>query len=934
MRKTLFVALGLFAPLLSTAAPARAQAVPAAPSVALVNDRQLMLRRRHPDGSLGAAAPYAIRGVGWSPASRGTNTSKSDPNNANVRRAEFATWAAADIPLLKAMNVNTVRLFIDPGTEAAGRAVLDELYRNGIMVVMTVDDAVNNTARAQQVVSFYRDHPAVLMWSLGSEWNINYYFGVASGPRDAAQRTEAAAALVKSLDPNHPVATSYGEIDIDSAELRLADTADYVNNVCRSVDVWGLNVYRGNSFGALFAQWKSITGKPMYLGEFGTDAWRTPPSLVASLGVADELMQAQWDATLWNELAKNLSAADPSKAALGGTVFVSNDEWWKVSPAGSQQADGFWFVNAHPDDFANEEYFGIFDIDRRTRRAYDSFKTLYAPGAQPTRTALFRAASRGAVASEYGHQNGVAYLFDRGRIVYRKDGGGGGGRGFNVLAVHPSTGQPLGPGQNFDTYASRSDGAAHAALINYLDGLPAGTLVLLAVGDEAGLNGFETCASLSFIWTENLYRALEALGSRSIRNYCYWDSWAMAAFKGEGQAVEESLGKGVEVSASAAVNLVSTVQFAAASGAAGEGAGSVQLTVTRAGDLSNESVASYRTADQTADERSDYNAARGTLRFAPGEQSKTVSVALVNDVRVEPAETFAVILEAPAGAALGAPSATAITINSDDTSPPAPADNPSRASQFFVRQHYVDFLNREPDAPGLEFWTQEIEQCGQNAQCREVKRINVSAAFFLSIEFQQTGYLVYLVHQAAFGTGETLRLSRFLADTQEIGRGVVVNQGEWERQIEANKREFADRFVARPEFEAALPSALSATQYVDALNARTNDPAQPSAGGSLTQAERDLLAADLVAGRKTRAQVLRAVAEHAEFRRRQFNKAFVLMQYFGYLRRNPNDPPDSDFNGFNFWLAKLNQFGGNYVEAEMVRAFITSLEYGGRFGPV
>jgi hypothetical protein len=79
--------------------------------------------------------------------------------------------------------------------------------------------------------------------------------------------------------------------------------------------------------------------------------------------------------------------------------------------------------------------------------------------------------------------------------------------------------------------------------------------------------------------------------------------------------------------------------------------------------------------------------------------------------------------------------------------------------------------------------------------------------------------------------------------------------------------------------------------------------------------------------------VLRAVAENAEFQRRQFNKAFVLMQYFGYLRRNPNDAPDADFTGYNFWLSKLNQFNGNFVQAEMVRAFIESTEYRKRFGP-
>nr|MDQ3805562.1 hypothetical protein [Acidobacteriota bacterium] len=104
-----------------------------------------------------------------------------------------------------------------------------------------------------------------------------------------------------------------------------------------------------------------------------------------------------------------------------------------------------------------------------------------------------------------------------------------------------------------------------------------------------------------------------------------------------------------------------------------------------------------------------------------------------------------------------------------------------------------------------------------------------------------------------------------------------------------------------------------------------------NAGGVLSPSERAQLASDLSAGVKTRAQVLRAVAEDSDTARLEFNKAFVLMQYFGYLRRNPHDPPDTDFNGYFFWLAKLNQFDGNFVQAEMVRAFLLSIEYRRRF---
>ncbi|MFL6331927.1 MAG: DUF4214 domain-containing protein [Pyrinomonadaceae bacterium] len=256
--------------------------------------------------------------------------------------------------------------------------------------------------------------------------------------------------------------------------------------------------------------------------------------------------------------------------------------------------------------------------------------------------------------------------------------------------------------------------------------------------------------------------------------------------------------------------------------------------------------------------------------------------------------------------------------------------NLSDNSQFFVAQHYRDFLSREPDQAGLTFWVNEIESCGGNAACRDVKRNNVSAAFFLSIEFQQTGYLVYRTYKAAFdnlaGAPVPVRFQQFFPDTQEIGRGVVVGVGSWEQQLEANKQSFMQRFVQRPEFLARYPRTLSPTQFVDALNA--------NAGGVLDANERQNLINELTSNNTDagRASVLRKVAEDADLVRQEFNRAFVLMQYFGYMRRNPNDPPDTDFTGYNFWLGKLNDFNGDYIAAEMVKAFITSTEYRQRFG--
>ena len=245
------------------------------------------------------------------------------------------------------------------------------------------------------------------------------------------------------------------------------------------------------------------------------------------------------------------------------------------------------------------------------------------------------------------------------------------------------------------------------------------------------------------------------------------------------------------------------------------------------------------------------------------------------------------------------------------------------AAQFFVAQHYRDFLAREPDQSGLDFWARGIDACGADPACREVRRVNTSAAFFLSIEFQETGYLVYKTHKASFGNIEAgpvpVNFQQLIAGTQRIGRNVVVNQGDWRAQLDANKRAFFIEWVQRPDFLARYPESMPAAEFVGLLDA--------NAGSPLTAAERDALAAQLAADNTAggRAAALRQLAENAELSRREFNRAFVLMQYFGYLRRDPDDA------GFNFWLAKLEQFGGDYIAAEMVKAFVTSVEYRQRF---
>jgi hypothetical protein len=357
--------------------------------------------------------------------------------------------------------------------------------------------------------------------------------------------------------------------------------------------------------------------------------------------------------------------------------------------------------------------------------------------------------------------------------------------------------------------------------------------------------------------------------------------------------------------------------------------------VTRTGLTDRTSSVRYFTSDGTATQRSDYTFAAGTLTFAAGETQKQIPILITDDAYAEGTESLNITLIAPQGAALGSPSTTTLLIIDNDNS--NGSVNPIDDASLFVGEHYHDFLNRQSDTAGQNFWANQIASCGGDPQCIEAKRINVSAAFYLSIEFQQTGYLVERIYKAAFGDASAtstfngahqlavpvVRLDEFLTDTQEISQNVVVLQPGWQDRLEANKNSFAAEFVTRDRFIAAFPSDMSPAAFVDKLNA--------NAGNPLSQAERDQLVSDLTNGAKTRADVLRAVAEDPSLSKTEFNRAFVLMQYFGYLRRNPDSAPDADYTGFDFWLTKLNNFNGDYLGAEMVKAFLSSSEYRERF---
>lgn len=258
-------------------------------------------------------------------------------------------------------------------------------------------------------------------------------------------------------------------------------------------------------------------------------------------------------------------------------------------------------------------------------------------------------------------------------------------------------------------------------------------------------------------------------------------------------------------------------------------------------------------------------------------------------------------------------------------------------SDFFVNQQYTDFLSRFPDQSGFNFWVNQIASCGSNQVCIDGQRDNTSGAFFLSIEHQETGFLAVRMYKVAYGdaTGTStfggthnlpvpiIRRSEYLPDQLQLSNGVIIGQPGALQQLEANKVAYANDFVNRARFTAAYPAGMSNTTFVDTLN--TNS------GNALDSTQRTNMINGLNGGTLTRAQVVRQIAEDTDMVNTEKNKAFVLQQYLGYLRRDPNSGQDTDYTGYDFWLQKLNNHGGDFHAAQMVRSFIVSGEYLNRF---
>jgi hypothetical protein len=344
-----------------------------------------------------------------------------------------------------------------------------------------------------------------------------------------------------------------------------------------------------------------------------------------------------------------------------------------------------------------------------------------------------------------------------------------------------------------------------------------------------------------------------------------------------------------------------SVQFSAMGSTVSEGAGSLVITLVRTGDTSRAFKVDFESSDGTAHEQSDFTTARGRLFFASGETSKTITLLITDDGRAEGDETFFVMLSGSSdGVRLGSPATAIITIKDNDTA--SSGANPIDASRSFVTQHYMDFLDREPDSAGLKAWQDVLDKCQPGDD--RCDRIHVSSGFFRSPEFQDRGYFLYRFYSASLGRKP---------DYAEFEKDMSRTSGfQTEAEQEANKALFADDFVTRQEFKDRFDRLTKPADYVNAL--------LTTAG--LGVANKDALITALQNGETTRAQVLRSISESPEVRGKFFNQAFVVMQYFGYLRRDPDAL-------YLDWIKTMNETGDYRT---MINGFMNAPEYRQRFG--
>jgi len=313
-----------------------------------VSGRQLLV-----DGK-----PFHMKGVNWNPVRRGGK---------HPEDLDFRGFVETDAEIMALAGVNALRTY-EPVTDTE---VLDALWEKGIFVLNTVYvNAADSIDSVVERMTAVMDHPVVLMWVVGNEWNYNGFYQkleleAARGLlRDAARK-------VRSVDSTRPIATVFGSMP-DAA------TVQFIGD---DVDIWGLNQYDELSFGPLFDNWAKLpTAKPMFLSEYGADAFNSKD------GKPDEAAQAVATKSLTNEIVAH-SSQHPGGVCAGGLIFEFADEWWKSGQPAVHDGVGAGqgaFGKVYPDKTFNEEWFGLVAYDGTQRAAFRAYAEIAVPSCAPS----------------------------------------------------------------------------------------------------------------------------------------------------------------------------------------------------------------------------------------------------------------------------------------------------------------------------------------------------------------------------------------------------------------------------------------------------------------------------------------------------------------------------------------------------------------------
>ena len=291
---------------------------------------------------------FQIKGICYHPVPKGSD--KRDFSNIEE-----------DLKLMKDAGINTIRVY-EPIAE---REVLDKINEANVKVVIGFGYNQNGkydilSGSFIDYVEKFKNHNAILMWELGNEYNyhpdwfdgniLNWY-----------EAMETAAKEIKKIDTSHPVTTAHGELPKIS-----------VLGIAQSIDVWGMNVYRWDDPSSIFEEWKELSDKPMYLSEAGGDSYMTITKEGYEKGF-NEKAQADANEKILKAIFEN------EEVCSGVTLFSFTDGWWKAGNS-SQQDVGGWAPNSSGvpyDGSPNEEFWGIVDIDRNKKMAFDVVKKMY-----------------------------------------------------------------------------------------------------------------------------------------------------------------------------------------------------------------------------------------------------------------------------------------------------------------------------------------------------------------------------------------------------------------------------------------------------------------------------------------------------------------------------------------------------------------------------